>query len=325
MAVPPDSLIAVGPNPAIDRVALIDGRPQGVSKATRFLETPGGKAIHVAMICSQLGGRAAVLTTAGGPNGRLLESLLEAEDLPATLVPTAAATRGTYAIVSRAEADLAEIHEPSGALSALECDRLVDELAGRASERSVVAVSGSLPAGSPEDLHARLVEAARAKGARVLLDCSTPAALTLALEAGPDLVAPNLHEARRLAGSDRTGPAEAGELSLLLEELTGRGAAAAWLTLGSEGSLISADGKVHRLTAPPPGPALNAIGCGDALLGGLAAGMIAGDTPLESAALGVAAATDKLTRLHPGRIDRASVESLKTRVAVEPFRAGVSR
>lgn len=314
----PTHLTAVSPNPAIDRVALIAGEPHGVVKATDFLETPGGKAIHVAMVCSKLGGQASVLATAGGPNGTLLRDLLEQENLPASLVETEAQTRGTYSIVSVTQADLAEVHEPSGALTTAECDRLVGELEAKVVPDSVVAICGSLPPGSPVELHARLVEVARSRGATTLLDCSTPEALAPALEAGPDLVAPNLAEARRLTDSERSGPADEDEIDDLLEALTRGGVAAAWLTLGSEGSVLRSGGETRRMTAPAPGRAVNAIGCGDALLGGLAAGLIAGRGMIEAAAVGVAAATDKLTHLHPGRVDPDAVERLTPLVTVEP-------
>ena len=48
-------------------------------------------------------------------------------------------------------------------------------------------MNGSLPPGAPVDLHARLVTAARAAGARAILDCSTVDAFAAALEAKPDL------------------------------------------------------------------------------------------------------------------------------------------
>ena len=205
-------LLAVATNPAIDRVARIDGPASGVVRAREALETPGGKAIHVAMVAAQLGAEAAVLTTAGGRDGELLLDLLAAEPLPAHPVRVDAETRGTYTVVG-AGGDLLEVHEPSAALGGEECDRLVAELERLAPRRPIVAVCGSLPPGTDPDLHARLLGAARAAGCFAILDCSTPAALEPALAAGPDLVAPNLGEARRLLGSDRDGDPDDAELA----------------------------------------------------------------------------------------------------------------
>ena len=79
-----------------------------------------------------------------------------------------------------------------------------------------------------------------------------------------------------------------------------------------------------RLRAPEPPPAVNAVGCGDALLGGLLTGLSAGAGLPAAAALGVAAATDKLTHLHPGRVDAARVRALATEVEVTQLRGEVA-
>jgi fructose-1-phosphate kinase PfkB-like protein len=72
-----------------------------------------------------------------------------------------------------------------------------------------------------------------------------------------------------------------------------------WLSLGADGSLLSTRDGTWRLTPPPSRAIVNAVGCGDALVGGLAAGLVRGLDLLEAARLGTAAATDKLAWLHP--------------------------
>jgi 1-phosphofructokinase family hexose kinase len=304
------TFVAVSPNPAVDRVALIDGPSRGVARATEFLETPGGKAIHAAMVAAELGAGAAVLTTAGGRNGELLLDLLAAEPLRVTHVPVAGATRGTYTI---AGPEPIEVHEPSPPLTEPEADTLVSALAGLVAADAVVAVSGSLPRGAPADLHARLIATARRAGAFAILDCSTPEALAAGLEAGPDLVAPNLDEAAAFTGMS--------EVESIAHALRGRGAAAVWLSLGAAGSVFADSERSVRLAAPPATEVVNAVGCGDALVGGFAAGLLAEKPALEAAVLGVAAATDKLAHLHPGRVERAAVEALVPSVEVTPLRA----
>jgi 1-phosphofructokinase family hexose kinase len=301
------AFLAVSPNPAVDRVARIEGPGRGVERATEFLETPGGKAIHAALVAAELGAPARVLTTAGGRNGRLLLELLEAEPLEVTHVAVADATRGTYTVAGD-DGDLIEVHEPSPRLSGPEADSLVSALAGLAPAGAVVAISGSLPRGAPADLHARLVASAREAGAFTVLDCSTPESLAAGVEARPDLVAPNLDEAAALAGTS--------DLESIAAAIRERGAGAVWVSLGAEGSVFADSEGSVRLAAPPPARIVNAVGCGDALVGGFAAGLLAGRAPREAAALGVAAATDKLAHLHPGRVDRAAVEALVAAVTM---------
>jgi 1-phosphofructokinase len=311
--------VAVSTNPAIDRVAQIEGAATGVVRASKLLETPGGKAIHAACVAAELGAGATVITTAGGRSGDLLLELLAAEPLEVRHVAVAGSTRGTYTLVRAGGRELVEVHEPSGPLTMQECDRLVTALAQLRGARAV-AVCGSLPPEAPIDLHARLIATARELGAFTILDCSSPEALAAAVAEGPDLVAPNLAEASRLLDGSRDPSGSDAEFVAITDGIRDRGAAAVWLSLGAEGSVLADDAGAIRITAPGPEQPLNAVGCGDALIGGFAAGYLAGRNRRSAAALGAAAASDKLAHLHPGRVDRDAVEALEPTVSVTSLR-----
>ena len=105
----------------------------------------------------------------------------------------------------------------------------------------------------------------------------------------------------------------------------GRFARLVWLTLGDRGSLLlDESGSAWRLTLDPP-RLVSAVGCGDALLGGLAAGLARGLALLDAARLGVAAAADKLGRAHPGLVESEGVIALLPRVVVESLSAADPR
>jgi 1-phosphofructokinase family hexose kinase len=333
--------LAVATNPALDRVALLGGPAAGVVRAREILETPGGKATHVMMVARQLGAEVELLAPVGGRNGEAFVEGLAAEDFQVQTVPVAAPMRGTYTLVVESEGDVVEVHEPGEPLAPGDADELVAAVERLAPSFDTVAICGSLPPGAPVDLHARLVAAARAAGARTILDCSTVDAFAAALDAEPDLVAPNLDEARALAGAD---PALTGrklqeglsfrptnverqvgdaELLGLCDGLIEAGAGAVWLSLGAEGSLLATPELAVRLRGPEPGAVINAVGCGDALIGGLLAGLAEGEALPVAAALGVAAATDKLGQLHPGKIDADRVRALATKVETTALRGEV--
>jgi fructose-1-phosphate kinase PfkB-like protein len=163
------------------------------------------------------------------------------------------------------------------------------------------------------------VQNARACGAFTIVDSSSPEALELALGAGPDLVKPNLPELSALLGEDKAPESDAPlpVLAGLVSRLHERGAGAVWLSLGRRGSLLVSDADTWHFNAPGE-QTVNAVGCGDALVGGLAAGLVRGLELPDAAALGVAAAADKLGRLHSGRVESASVERLLARVTRSP-------
>jgi 1-phosphofructokinase len=294
------TVVAVSTNPAIDRIALADGAAGGgLVRAHELLVTPGGKAAHVATVAAALGADARLVTPAGGD---LLGDLLARAAVPATLVPVAEPTRGTYTVVDPAAGDVIEVHEPSPAVSADECDALVAAATDAAAGAAVVVVAGSLPAGAPPDLHARLLRACAA--AFTVLDTSSTPALEAGLAAEPDLVKPNVAEAAELLGAPDAG------LAATAFALRDRGAGAVWLSAGERGSVLAAGEGAWHLAGPEPDAVVNAVGCGDALVGGLAAGLARGLGLLEAAALGTAAAADKLRHLHSGRVDGEAVERL---------------
>jgi fructose-1-phosphate kinase PfkB-like protein len=255
MVAPGPSFLAVATNPAIDRVAQLDGPASGVVRASEMLETPGGKAIHTACVAGELGASSAVITTAGGRSGELLLALLDAEPIAVHPIAVEGSTRGTYTLVGAEGGDLTEIHEPGGELTPAECEVLIGAVEELPGAPGAIAVCGSLPPGASVELHARLIAAARERGAYTILDSSTPAALEAGLAAAPDLAAPNLREARAVLGIEHEGDA-------------------------------AADAAV---------------------------------------AVGAAAATDKLSHLHPGRVDRPAVEALAGSVELTEVRdeAGV--
>ncbi len=310
--------VALSTNPAIDRVARLDGPPDGIVRASELLETPGGKAIHAACVAAELGAEAAVITTAGAHNGELLLALLASEPVEVRYVPVSGATRGTYTLVDAGGGDLVEVHEPGGKLTASECDALVGALAELDPAPSVIGVCGSLPPGAPDDLHARLIATARELGAFTILDCSTPGALAAAVAEGPDLVAPNLTEARAVLGIDSTADTDPVAIAEAVRDL---GAGAVWLSLGREGSVFADPDGCLRVNAPAPVHVVNAVGCGDALTGGFAAALVAGRDRRSAIALGAAAAAEKLAHLHPGRVERGAVEALVPTVELTPARS----
>ncbi len=317
------SFVAVATNPAIDRVARIEGAASGVVHASEMLETPGGKAVHAACVAAELGTSAAIVTTAGGRDGDLLLELLRSEPLAVHPVTVAGPTRGTYTLVEASGADLVEVHQPGGSLTEAEAERLVTTATRLVDGARVVAVSGSLPPGAPAELHARLIEAARERGAFTILDCSTASALAAGLAAGPDLVAPNLAEVGRLLGAELESRPSDAELARITDAIRERGAAAVWLSLGPHGSVLAGVDASFRLAAPAPARIVNVVGCGDALIGGFAAGLSAGHDSLSAAVLGAAAATEKLAHLDPGRVERGAVEALVPTIEMTRLRPEV--
>lgn len=78
------------------------------------------------------------------------------------------------------------------------------------------------------------------------------------------------------------------------------------ITLGSNGSLIFADGEFHKIPAYRPGEMVDATGCGDTYSAGYLYQRLQGMSPAESGRFAAAMCTLKLE--HNGPFDRTAEE-----------------
>lgn len=307
-------LLTVSASPAIDEVVTAPGASAGGTvRTTGALATPGGKAIHVAIIAALLGAPAEVVVPLGGATGEKLAELLAEEPVTLAAVPIRGETRRTLTVVDPGRGDVLELLPPSPALDETEIDALLAATSRRAGPETLVVVSGSAPAGLV-GLPARIASAARDSGATVILDTSGPSLRQALSEGAPELIAPNLSEACELLGRPLPGTPTPADLAKLAASVAALGPSCVWLSAGAAGSMLSRDGATVHVRAPEARERINAVGCGDALLGGLAAGLIAGENPIDAARLGTAAATDKLSHLHPARITPGVVRALRDRI-----------
>jgi 1-phosphofructokinase len=304
-------LVLVAASPAIDRVAVVaDATQRGTVRALRAGELPGGKAIHAGRTAGALGADVTLVLAVAGATGRRLVSVLRQEGL--TTVPVRLAggeTRRTFTLVDAGHGDVLEVLEPPAPLTVREADRLAARAARLAGPDAIVAFGGSLPAGTPDDLVARVVRAAGLAGAFTSVDTSG-AALEHAIAEAPDLVKPNVPEAEQVLGRAVESPAEAAEA------LRERGARAVLLTASADGAVVANESGVLQLRPPPGLRRVNAVGCGDALHGATLALLARGRPLVEAARYGVAAAAEKLGRDLPAAADAAAIECLVGEVGI---------
>lgn len=255
-------ILAVTPNPAVDLTYGVDELDVGEShRVAPPAFRAGGKGINVARVVAQTGGRAFALTTAGGAAGLRLADDLSASGLPHEVVPVAAQTRGSVAIVDRASGLTTIFNETGEPLTDAEWNALRDAATRLAVPATCIVGSGSLPPGAPEDFYAGLVALAATWRIPSIVDATGPGLLRAA-EAGASVLKPNRRELAESTGeSDPVAGAR-----LLLD----RGAGMVLVSLGADGMLVvgPSAGPVHaRLPEPLHG---NATGAGDAAVAAVA-------------------------------------------------------
>jgi 1-phosphofructokinase family hexose kinase len=287
-------VVIAGPNLTIDRtLGIAELRPGEVLRFSRVVVTPGGKGVNVARLARAFAADAVLVGFVPGRTGAAAAGLLSDEGVRLRAVAVGGEIRST-AVVLEDGGRVTVFNEPGPSLGAGDWDRFEAEVAGALAGARVLACSGSLPPGAPDDAYGRLVAVARERGATSIVDVAG-GQLGAALEAGADVVTPNLAEAEGLLHGRADETVEAGDVAVVRErasaaalELVVRGARGAVVTAAAAGAaLASADG-VGWLPAPGVAAVRNPIGAGDALVGGLALALERGEGLAAAAAFGVA-------------------------------------
>lgn len=275
-------IVTLTPNPSIDRAVLIPSLHRGeVHRASTSRIDPGGKGVNVSRALSAQGDATLAVLPSGGPEGHLLEELLDAAGVRHASVPVRGSVRMNISVLEP-DGTTTKLNEPGPQLSAAEVDALLDATVAHADGAAWVVGCGSLPPGAPTDLYAVLTARARERGARVAID-SSGAPFAAAVAARPNLVKPNHEELAELVGHDLPTLADVRDAA---RDLVSGGIEVVAVSLGGDGALlVTADECAHaRATITSP---LSTVGAGDCMLAGLLHGLSTGSAPTEALVAGV--------------------------------------
>lgn len=248
-------ILTVTPNPALDLTWHVDRLVEGgTHRADAGAARAGGKGLNVARVVHAEGAEVLAVTTSGGRVGEEFAAELRASGVPHTLVPVAAETRRSIAVVDEALGDTTIINERGVNPTDIEWAALLAEVVERLPGATVLVISGSMPPGAPESLLPMLIAVGSDAGVPVIVDTSGPALLRAA-DAGAAVLKPNAAEL-----AEATGIADPIEGA---RSLIARGTDLVLLSLGADGMLaVTASDLVHaRLDEPLAG---NPTGAGDA-------------------------------------------------------------
>jgi 1-phosphofructokinase len=297
-------IVTVTPSPSLDRTYEIDTLVRAqVNRARRTSVQAGGKGVNVTRALDRQHIASRAVVPIGGPPGRRLVELLEADDLDIVPVPVAAEIRTNISLVEPG-GEVTKVNDPGRELSSDELDALSDAVEGALGQARWLASCGSLPPGAPEDLHGRMVDVAHRRGLRAAVDASG-GALIAALTHRPDVIKPNEHELAEAVGRPVV---TLGDVVAASEELRHAGAGRVVASLGADGAvLVDGAGAVHA--AGPAVEVLSAVGAGDTMLAGfLAAGGDGPEALRRAVAWGAAAASLPGTSVpHSGDVDLGAV------------------
>jgi 1-phosphofructokinase len=304
------------------RVAVFSPNPM-VSIAIESFSAEGGDDIHihaagqgvwVARMAAELGAEPVLCGFIGGEVGSVLRPLLEEMSIELRLVETAEPS-GAYLHDRRSGEREPLAQSAAFPASRHEVDDLFSVTVAAALDSDLLAVCGPYPDNTvPLDLYGGLVADVKANGTPVVVDLSSPR-LDKALEGKPDVVKVNDWQ---IAGYI-SGPVETEEqMRAAMERVRDEGAESVIVTRAGEPALALHDGRFAELT-PPKFERGSREGCGDSMMGALAATIAAGrdwDDVLRTSA---AAGATNFLRAGLGTGSRAVIEELAPRVQIRPL------
>ena len=203
-------------SPAIDATVRMDAWPADgcIIKNAADTFAPGGKAVNVARWLAKRGATVACGGLLGEDNAAMFEKELAKYGIEDRFVRVPGSTRVNEMFVTREgsfKVNRAFRGGPALSWADLTLRREgAPETFGarpRAPVADVVILSGSLPKDWPADTYRTLVAAAKAAGAKVVLDASGKA-LVEGVKAHPDVIKPNAEECEALVGFVPKTPAE---------------------------------------------------------------------------------------------------------------------
>ncbi len=281
-------------NPALDIATSTEVvRPTDKLRCAAARYDPGGGGINVAHVAEVLGAPATAVFPVGGPAGQVVHDLLVAEGLTVRRIAIGGSTRESFTVNETSTARQYRFVLPGPELTVAEQTECLLQLRRAVDAAAIVVASGSLPPGVPEDFYQQVATLCAEREVPFLLDTSGGGLRQV--DSGVFLLKPSLRELRECVGRERADEAE--QLAAAREVITRGVARHVLVSLGSRGALLAGAGGGQRF-APVPVPPGSGVGAGDAMVAGVAVGLLRGWTLTDAVRLGVAAGAAML--LTPG-------------------------
>lgn len=305
-------ILTVTLNAAVDKRYVIEGLKIGeVNRTISTKNSAGGKGINVARVCSLLGERVIATGFVGGYSGQYIEDETKKQGIKSDFCHVDGESRSCINIYDKITAIQTEVLE--GGIEVTNKDetafkelytKLVDEC-------KIVVISGSVPSGSSLTIYNELVEIAKQKNKKVIVDTSKDY-LKRIVEVKPTMIKPNTDEIAQLVGRENLSKAEVIEAA---KELHQGGIEIVAVSLGKDGSIVVYENEVYEIIIPPV-KTVNSVGCGDSMIAGFATGLNRGLPIEEIIKLASASGTSNALSEETGYIELEQVNELITQVKI---------
>ena len=151
-------ILTVTLNTSIDKLYLMTGiQPETVMRVKEVHNTAGGQGLNVSRIAGKLGEQVAATGFVVGFNGKYLESLVDTPLVRCAFTHVEAETRSCINCWDLSDGKSTEYLDTGAPVTAEDVERFLTDFDRELAGADVVTISGSIPAGAPEEIYCALI------------------------------------------------------------------------------------------------------------------------------------------------------------------------
>lgn len=265
-------ILTVTLNPCLDRTVTLDCFSLGeLNRAIAERVDVGGKGINVSKVLKNIGHPTVATGIVFGGVGRDILSRLDALGIEHDFILAEGQnSRTNLKLLDSSTGKVTEIGGVGGTADGSLLDAFVQKYTSLVSEAELVVLSGSVPCGVPNDIYARLIEIARGRGVRAILDADGEL-LKNGISAAPYMIKPNIFELRRLVGKELCES----DVVAAARELINNGIELCAVSMGKDGSVFADKNECLKVSALKVAGGC-ATGAGDSMVAAAAYGTVCG-------------------------------------------------
>lgn len=299
-------------NPMLDKTVYVDAIQRGrVHRASKVEMIVGGKGVNVSRQLTRLGIDNVATGFIGGEVGTLIERLLNEERIAHDFIRVASMTREgvTY---RESDGTVTAVFEPAHVVTHQETEQLVERVKTMILRSTWIVCSGSSPSSQSDDVFAAIVQQARERSVKTVVD-SYGLVCRNAARSIPTILKMNKDEYEQTFGKKIHGERD---FHNAFDELLSQGISCCIVTDGSRAVYAATDENRWKII-PPRINAMNPTGSGDSMIAGMLYGYAQAWDTEEVLRFGVAAGASNAQHWEVSNSSLENISALKSQITIE--------
>lgn len=298
-------------NPSFDKTASVKAlKPGELNRLCDVRVDVGGKGVNVAVVLKRLGVPVGCVGCLGERGRESFLKMIRQEDVPFDYLPMPGEVRTNLKLVDESTRTVTEFNEPGISMNQSQLEDFLTLLKEKSEKSDYVVLSGRLPEGCEETTYQRCLKVL--EGKRCVLDCAGETLLH-GIKEKPFLIKPNLPEIEAIMKKELRTLRGLRDAALFLIEY---GAQNVIISMGKYGAMLVSR-KDTFFTPALMVEARSTVGAGDAMIGGVLAGLSRGESLEDSFRCGVAAGAASVMTDGTQLLRRPDFEALLPKVTVQ--------